>query len=148
MQVLLRFRGGARGMLWASQVAVGNENALRLRVYGTKGGIEWAQENPNRMTFTRFGEAKQILTRGGAGAFGAGQRTLRVPPGHPEGYLEGFATLYAEAAALIRHADEGVPLPEGVHAPGIADGMLGMRFIAACIASSASDGTWTPLPGY
>ena len=139
--VMLRFEGGAKGMLWTSQVAVGNENALRLRVYGTRGGIEWAQENPNTMTFTRFGEPKQILTRGGAGATPEGQRTLRVPPGHPEGYLEGFATLYSEAAALIRGDATGSPS----HLPGIADGLAGMRFIASCIASSNNNGAWTPV---
>ena len=145
VHVMLRFDGGAKGMLWASQVAVGNENALRLRVHGTKGGIEWDQENPNVMTFTRFGQPKQILTRGGAGSIAAGARVSRIPPGHPEGYLEGFATIYSEAAALIRNADQGTPLPDGVHAPTIGDGLQGMRFIAACIASSKANGAWTPL---
>ncbi|MBB93769.1 MAG: oxidoreductase [Rhodobacteraceae bacterium] len=145
VHVMLRFAGGVKGMLWASQVAVGNENALRLRVYGTKGGLEWAQENPNVLRFTRFGEPSQILTRGGAGSTPAGARVTRIPPGHPEGYLEGFATIYAEAAALVAHARDGTPLPEGLHAPGIEDGLDGMRFIAACIASSQADGAWTPL---
>lgn len=144
VHVMLRYAGGAKGMLWASQVAVGNENAVRLRIHGTKGGLDWAQENPNVMTFTRFGEPKQILTRGGAGATEAGQRNLRVPPGHPEGYLEAFATIYAEAAHLIRAA-QGAPLPEVVHAPNIHDGIKGMRFIAACIASSRGNGVWTVL---
>jgi len=140
VQVMLRFDGGAKGMLWASQVAVGHENALRLRVYGTKGGLEWAQEVPNEMRFTRFGQPSQILTRGGAGATGAGQRNLRVPPGHPEGYLEAFATIYTEAAALIRGEGNGE-----VHTPTLADGLEGMRFIAACIASSQADAAWTKL---
>ncbi|SPF77445.1 Gfo/Idh/MocA family protein [Pseudoprimorskyibacter insulae] len=144
VHVMLRFKGGAKGMLWASQVAVGNENGLRLRIAGTKGGIEWAQENPNVMTFTRFGEPKQILTRAGAGASPAGLRGTRTPGGHPEGYLEGFATIYAEAAALVRHA-KGAPLPEGVHTPDIEDGLLGMRFISACIASSRNNAAWTML---
>ncbi|CUH77518.1 Gfo/Idh/MocA family protein [Tropicibacter naphthalenivorans] len=138
VHVMLRFDGGAKGMLWASQVAVGNENALRLRVYGTKGGIEWAQENPNQMTFTRFGEAKQILTRGGAGATEAGLAGVRIPPGHPEGYLEGFATLYADAAARIRGA-------KAEALQGIDEGLSGMRFIKACIASSQNNGAWTEL---
>lgn len=138
-QVMLRFKGGAKGALWASQVAVGNENALRLRVFGEKGGIDWAQENPNVMTFTRFGEPKQILTRGGAGATGAGQRVTRIPGGHPEGYLEGFATIYAEAARLIRGGDAEA------HLPGIAEGLAGMRFIAACVESSAQDAAWVAL---
>ncbi|WP_121630929.1 Gfo/Idh/MocA family protein [Tropicibacter alexandrii] len=139
VHVMLRYKGGAKGMLWTSQVAVGNENALRLRIYGTKGGIDWAQENPNVMTFTRFGEPKQILTRGGAGSTPAGQAGLRVPPGHPEGYLEGFATIYAEAAEVIRTGQGGDILP------GVADGVAGMRFIKACIESSRADGVWTAL---
>ncbi|WP_425070253.1 Gfo/Idh/MocA family protein [Sagittula sp. S175] len=138
-QVMLRFKGGAKGALWASQVAVGNENALRLRVYGEKGGFEWAQENPNVMTFTRFGQPKQILTRAGAGATEAGLRNTRTPGGHPEGYLEGFATIYAEAAALIRGND-----PDA-HVPGIKEGLAGIRFIAACVESSARDAAWVTL---
>lgn len=143
-QVMLRYASGARGTLWVSQIAVGNENALRLRVYGDRGGLEWAQETPNELRFTRFGEASRILTRGGPG------RRLRACaicacPGHPEGYLEAFATLYAEAAALIRAHNAGKPAPEGAQVPGIADGMLGMRFIAACQDSAAKDAGWVAL---
>lgn len=145
VQVRMRFAGGARGMLWASQVAVGHENGLRLRVYGETGGLEWSQENPNRMLFSRLGDPPRILTRGGAGSTEAGLRGLRVPPGHPEGYLEGFATLYADAAAMIRQADHGGPAPEDVAVPDAAQGLRGMRFIAACLASSAADGVWTAL---
>src|SRR5690606_26520339 len=100
--ILLRFAGGAKGVIWASQVAPGNENALRLRVYGTKGGLEWSQEQPNHLWFTPFGQPKQLITRGGAGAGAAAARITRIPSGHPEGYLEGFATIYAEAARAIR----------------------------------------------
>lgn len=145
VHVMLRFEGGAKGMLWASQVAVGNENALRLRVHGTKGGIEWAQENPNVMTFTRFGEPKQILTRGGAGSTAEGQRNTRVPAGHPEGYLEGFATIYAEASSLIRAAQAGTQAEGTVHTPGIEEGLEGMRFIVACIRSSQGDAEWVSM---
>lgn len=145
VHAMLRFDGGAKGMLWASQVAVGNENALRLRVHGTQGGIDWAQENPNVMHFTRFGKPKQILTRAGAGATDAGMRHIRVPAGHPEGYLEGFATIYAEAAETIRHAKNGTLLPAEVHTPGLVDGLTGMRFIAACIESSCDDAAWVRL---
>ncbi len=145
VHVMLRFEGGAKGMLWASQVAVGNENALRLRVHGTRGGLEWAQENPNRMLFTRFGEPTQVLTRAGAGANAAGQRHIRVPAGHPEGYLEGFATLYAEAAEIVRHRARGTQPPPEVLAPGLDEGLEGMRFIAACIASSQNGSAWTAM---
>ena len=134
--IRLRFEGGAKGTVWASQVAVGNENGLRLRIYGDKGGIEWGQENPNVMTFARFGEPKQIITRGGAGLGGDAGQWTRIPPGHPEGYLEGFANLYTDAADLI------LGLGDGAHLPGIEAGMDGMWFIDACQRSSASDGAW------
>lgn len=145
VHVLLRYDGGAKGMLWASQVAVGNENALRLRVYGTKGGLEWEQENPNVMHFTRFGEPKQRLTRAGAGSTDAGQRNIRIPPGHPEGFLEGFATLYTEAAGIIRNLQAGAPVGDALHAPGIEDGVKGVRFISACIESSRKDSAWVEI---
>jgi predicted dehydrogenase len=144
-QVMLRFKGGAKGMLWASQIAVGNENALRLRIYGSKGGIDWDQETPNQMTVTQFGQPKQIFTRAGAAAAGAGLRHLRTPGGHPEGYLEAFATLYTEAAQLIRARKTGSDLPQDVHLPDINDGILGMQFIAACIESSANDAAWVTV---
>ncbi|WP_432254779.1 Gfo/Idh/MocA family protein [Limimaricola sp. AA108-03] len=144
--VLLRFGGGARGMLWSSQVAPGNENALRLRVYGDKGGLEWAQEDPNALWFTPHGEAKRLIRRGGGGAHEAANAVSRIPAGHPEGYLEAFATLYAEAADAIRAVQQGSDR-EAARAllPGIEDGMAGMAFIAACVASSQRDAAWTKL---
>jgi predicted dehydrogenase len=144
--VMLRFKGGAKGMLWASQVAPGNENALKLRVYGTKGGIEWSQEQPNHLWFTPFGEPKQLLTRAGAGAGPAAARVSRVPSGHPEGYLEGFATIYAEAARAIRAArrKNGKPAKDVVY-PTIHDGVEGVAFVEACVRSSKKDAAWTKL---
>jgi len=143
--ILLRLEGGARGMLWSSQVAPGNENALRLRVYGEKGGLEWAQEDPNYLWFTPFGEPRRLITRGGAGAGAAAARMTRTPPGHPEGYLEGFANIYAEAARAIRAAQAGEAPPEGVLTPGIEDGLNGLRFIDACIRSSGRNGVFVRL---
>ncbi|QIB36414.1 Gfo/Idh/MocA family oxidoreductase [Ancylobacter pratisalsi] len=140
--VLLRFPGGAKGMLWASQVAPGNENLLRLRLYGDKGGLEWEQEDPNRLWFTRFGEPRQLFTRNGAGSWPEAARVSRVPPGHPEGYLEAFATIYAEAARAIRAHQRGETVPEGTTYPTLADGLAGMRFIAACVASSKRNAAW------
>ena len=144
--VMLRFRGGAKGMLWASQVAPGNENALKLRVYGTKGGIEWSQEQPNHLWFTPFGEPKQLITRAGAGAGPAAARVSRVPAGHPEGYLEGFATIYAEAARAIRAARKknGKPAKDVVY-PTIHDGVEGVAFVEACVKSSKKNAAWTKL---
>ncbi|MEX2080427.1 MAG: Gfo/Idh/MocA family oxidoreductase, partial [Dehalococcoidia bacterium] len=142
VQVMLRFKGGARGLLWASQVAVGNENALKLRVYGGKGGIEWEQENPNHLWFAPFGQPKRFITRSGAGAAPVAARVTRVPSGHPEGYLEGFANLYAEAARAIRAARTGAKLDKAVTFPGVEDGVKGMAFIEACVKSSARNGAW------
>lgn len=143
--VLLRFAGGARGMLWASQVAPGNENGLRLRVYGDKGGLEWAQEDPNYLWFTPFGEPKRRITRNGAGAGPEAGRVSRIPPGHPEGYLEGFANIYAEAARAIRAHQAGEAAPEGVLYPTLADGLAGMRFVEACVQSSRRNAGWVSL---
>ncbi|PSL19375.1 Gfo/Idh/MocA family protein [Shimia abyssi] len=137
--VMLRFEGGARGMLWCSQVAPGNENGLRIRVYGSKGGLEWAQENPNVMAFTPFGEPTRLLTRGGAGMSNSVAHLTRTPGGHPEGYLEGFANIYSDAAALIRGTADGKDLP------GITEGLQGMHFVNACVTSSARNGAWVKL---
>ncbi|WP_395542150.1 Gfo/Idh/MocA family protein [Neotabrizicola sp. sgz301269] len=143
--VLLRYAGGAKGMLWASQVAPGNENGLRLRIYGEKGGLDWAQEDPNRLWFTAFGQPKQLLTRNGAGADPAGQRVSRVPGGHPEGYLEAFATIYSEAARAIRARDAGEAVPEEVVYPTLKDGLAGMRFVEACVQSAKRNAAWVTL---
>ncbi|WP_395541319.1 Gfo/Idh/MocA family protein [Neotabrizicola sp. sgz301269] len=143
--VLMRYQGGAKGMLWCSQVAPGNENALRLRVYGTRGGLEWAQEDPNYLWFTPFGQPKRLITRGGAGSGPEAARVSRVPPGHPEGYLEGFATLYTEAARAIRAAKSGTPLPEGTTFPGLKEGLEGVAFVDACVRSSGRNGAWVTL---
>ncbi|WP_299401631.1 Gfo/Idh/MocA family oxidoreductase [uncultured Roseobacter sp.] len=143
--VMLRFAGGARGMLWSSQVAPGNENALRLRVYGEKGGLEWEQEHPNHLWHTPFGEPKRLITRNGAGAGEAAARMSRVPPGHPEGYLEGFANIYSEAAeAIVAHRSGQEPDAEVTY-PTIHDGLRGMHFVDACVRSSARNSAWVNL---
>ena len=142
--VMLRFSGGARGMLWCSQVAPGNENGLRLRVYGDKGGLEWAQEDPNYLWFTPLGEQKRLITRSGAGTGPEAGRVTRIPPGHPEGYLEGFATIYSDAAELIWAAIEGRKPDDGARlAPSVQDGVAGVKFIEAVVASSGAGGAWT-----
>jgi predicted dehydrogenase len=143
--VLLRYKGGAKGMLWCSQVSPGNENALRLQVYGEKGGIEWDQENPNSLWFTPLGETKRLLTRGGAGSGPEAGRMTRIPAGHPEGYLEGFANIYAEAARAIRARKAGEPMPVDVVFPTMADGVMGVAFVEACVRSSARNSAWVNL---
>ncbi len=143
---MLRFENGAKGMLWASQVAPGNENNLMVRIYGDKAGIQWRQEDPNHVTFSPLGEPPRRLTRGGPEAGAAAQHASRVPAGHPEGYLEAFAQLYADLAEQIscRIAGQG-PDAASLLVPGARDGLEGVRFIAAAVASSARGGAWTPI---
>ncbi|MFK7761682.1 MAG: Gfo/Idh/MocA family protein [Roseobacter sp.] len=143
--VMLRFHGGAKGMLWCSQVAPGNENALRIRVYGEVGGLEWAQEEPNQLWHTPFGAPKRVITRNGAGASDAAARMSRVPPGHPEGYLEGFANIYSEAADAIIARRAGTALAPEVLFPTIEDGVRGVEFVDACVRSSARNAAWVKL---
>ncbi|MBD9387295.1 Gfo/Idh/MocA family oxidoreductase [Agrobacterium sp. AGB01] len=143
--VMLRFAGGAKGMLWCSQVAPGNENSLKLRVFGTKGGLEWAQEDPNRLWFTPFGQEKRLITRGGAGAGAAAARVTRIPGGHPEGYLEAFATIYTEAAHAIEAKRNGKSVDKAVVYPTVDDGVNGVAFIEACVASSRKNAAWVKL---
>ena len=143
--VLLRYHGGARGMLWSSQVAPGNENALRLRVYGDKGGLEWAQEDPNYLWYTPFGEPRQLITRNGSGAGDSAARVSRIPPGHPEGYLEGFANIYSEAAEAIIAHRAGSIVADDVIFPTVLDGLKGVQFVDACVRSSSRNCAWISL---
>ena len=143
--VMLRYKGGARGMLWCSQVAAGCENGLRIRVYGTKAGIEWAQEDPNYLWVGPLNQPKYRITRGGAGSGPEAGRVTRVPPGHPEGYLEGFANIYAEAARAILARREGVAVDPAVTFPGLKEGVEGVAFVDACVRSSKRNGAWVTL---
>ena len=141
--LMLRYEGGARGMLWASQVSPGNENGLAIRIYGTKAGLSWKQEHPNHLTFTPLGEAPRLITRGGPGSGESAGRVTRVPPGHPEGYLEGFANIYSDAAELIAAQREGRdPDSDALLVPGVRDGFDGMAFITAAVESSHRGGVW------
>ena len=143
--VLLRFAGGARGMLWCSQVAPGNENSLKLRIYGESGGLEWSQEDPNYLWYTPLGEPKRLITRNGAGAGDAAARMSRTPGGHPEGYLEGFANIYSEAAEAILAARDGKQPGKEVIYPTVQDGLAGVKFVDACVRSSAKNAGWVKL---
>lgn len=140
--ILLRYASGARGTLWASQVAAGQENALRLRVYGERGSLEWMQENPNQLIHRPLGEPMRVLTRAGAGvSAGAGART-RIPAGHPEGFIEGFANLYSDFADLIEGI-EAVSRRELL--PSVEDGVKGVRFVEAAVQSMKNGSTWISL---
>ena len=141
--VLLRYTNGARGMLWSSQVAPGNENGLRVRVYGSKAGLAFSQEHPNELWFTPLGGRPQLITRGGAGAGAAAARATRIPAGHPEGYLEGFAQLYRDVAEQIQARwEQRPPDPLACWVPTAEDGARGMKFIEAVVESSRADGRW------
>ena len=144
--MLLRFNGGARGMLWSSQVAPGHENGLRLRLYGEKAGLEWFQEQPNHLLHTPFGEAPRRISRNGPGASAVAGHASRIPAGHPEGYLEAFAQLYRDLAEQVAARLDGRdPAPASLLVPGIEEGLRGMRFIAAAVESSRHDAAWTPV---
>jgi predicted dehydrogenase len=145
VQVMLRYPNGARGMLWASQMATGCENALKLRVFGTEASLTFDQENPNELWLTPQGGSAQRLTRGRVSG-AAAEAATRVPSGHPEGYLEAFAQLYRDAAAQIHALDAGLPVPaESTWLPTVRDGVAGMKFIDAVLASDAAGSRWVDL---
>lgn len=134
--VLLRFAGGAKGMLWATQMAPGFENEVAIRVIGDKGSLEWSQSDLNKLRLTPIGEPTRIFSRGAAGFRGM----ARAPAGHPEGFIEAFATLYRDAADLITGGEQEIAT-----LPGIEDGVAGMRFISACVASARANSAWCNL---
>jgi len=144
VQVLLRYQGGARGMLWASQVAPGHGNDLRIGVYGSKGSVQWAQERPDELLWTPLGEPTRIVKRGTSAANVAAARVSRIPGGHPEGYLEAFASLYGEIAAHLLAARDSVSPPADAEFPTIDDGLRAVEFTEAVQASSCAGGAWVP----
>jgi predicted dehydrogenase len=147
VQMLLRYEAGVRGMLWASQVAPGNENNLRLRIYGEKAGLDWQQENPNYLRFTPYGKPFQVITRNGPAASASAKHASRLPSGHPEGYLEAFAQLYTDLAEQIAaHQAKRPAAPESLLVPTVADGVAGVHFIAAVLESSRRNAAWVNLP--
>jgi len=143
--VLLRFRGGAKGILHASQICVGEENNLSLRVWGEKGGLEWRQEHPNELLVKYPDRPTEIWRRGNAYLSPATQQLRRIPPGHPEGYLEAFANLYREAFRAIRAEVAGRAAPHDVDYPTVDDGVTGMRFIELVVRSSRAGARWVRM---
>lgn len=146
LAALLRLEGGARGVLKASQIAAGDENGLRIRVHGEKGGLDWSQMEPNTLTLRWLDRPAEIVRAGGPGLAPQTAAMLRTPSGHPEGYIEAFATLYRSFAAAVR-AGATVPPERGAPGwfPGITDGLRTMTFVEAMIANSAGDAKWTAL---
>ena len=147
VQLLLHYEKNVKGMLWASQVAPGNDNHLGLRIYGDKAGIAWNQEKANELLFAPYGEPPRTIARNGAGSLPVAGHASRLPSGHPEGYLEGFAQLYTDLAEQI-HArlENRQPDVAAMLVPGIQDGVDGLRFITAVLASSQNNSAWTALP--
>ena len=141
-QISLRFKEGAKGTIWSSQIAPGNENHLQIRIYGEKAGLEWCQEDPNYLYFTKYGEPKQKITRGGAGALSVSNEVTRIPPGHPEGYLEGFANIYTDVANALIDKKNGTFNPDNHQFPSVEDGLEGIKFIERSVASSSSNSSW------
>ena len=141
--VLLRYENGVKGMLWSSQVAPGNENSLKIRIYGDKGGLEWEQENPNYLRVDIFGEAKKIIRRAGNETTDVAGRVTRIPPGHPEGYLEGFANIYSDFAKQIHAIKNNQKIEdELLLVPSIEDGLKGVKFISAVVESGLGGSKW------
>jgi predicted dehydrogenase len=141
--MLLRFDNGARGHLWVTALAVGNENLLRIRVYGSKGGLEWDQENPNLMRVTRLGQQPRLVTKAGLEDTEASRAACRPPAGHAEGYIEAFANIYREVAEVILAREEGrPPSPLALQVPTVEDGARGVRFMLAALESADAGGEW------
>ncbi len=146
VNALLRFKGGGKGVLSISQVATGEENGLALRVYASGGAVKWSQENPNYLEFNRYGEPRQVLTRGQGYLSDAAAGATRIPTGHPEGYLEAFATIYDGVVEAIRNHIDGDPMKtEDYNFPTVHDGVRGMEFIYKTVESCDSGSTWVDL---
>jgi predicted dehydrogenase len=141
--VLLRLEGGAKGVLTCSQIACGEENDLVIRVYGTQGGLEWRQQEPNTLVMKPAGAPWQLLRTGGGYTGVAARASTRIPAGHPEGYLEAFANVYRAFAADVRCAAAGEPLVGGY--PTVDDGVRGMKFVRSVVESSRDGGRWVSL---
>jgi len=149
VNLLLRFQGGGKGMMTISQVATGEENGLKIRVYATQGAILWAQENPNELKVYRYGQPRQTLTRGHADYLSeAANACTRIPTGHPEGYLEAFATIYTGVTEAVRRHLDGRPLKiEEYDFPTVYDGLRGMQFITQAVESADNGSTWVSMGG-
>jgi predicted dehydrogenase len=145
--VLVRFKGGARGIIYASQVSNGDENDLAIRVYGTKKSLEWHQEEPNDLIVKDARSPRQVYRRGNDYVTGAAADNTRIPFGHPEGFIEAFANVYNAAAVAIRDECTGkFPRKSGYDYPDIRDGIIGMAFIETVVKSSKSKEKWIKFP--
>ncbi len=146
VNVLLRFKSGGKGVLTISQVATGEENGLALRVYASEGAVKWNQENPNYLDLYRYGEPRQMLTRGQGYLSEPAKNCSRIPTGHPEGYFEAFATIYCGIAEAVRKSIDGEPLSTDEYDfPTVYDGLRGMKFITRAVESSRDGAKWVSM---
>jgi len=144
--ILVNYKSGARGVYWSSQVAAGHDNALRLRIYGTKGAVEWFQETPNTARLSLLGRPTATLSRGRDPMSPRAQSLSRIPSGHPEGYFESFANIYSTYIAALAKALRGETLtPADLDFPTVDDGLRGVRYIEACVESSAKGAVWLKM---
>ena len=141
--LLLRYDGGARGSMWVTNSAAGGEHGLAIKLFGDRGGVEWRQEEPNKLLYRRLKDVPEVLTRAGPGLSAAAQRATRVALGHPEGYFEAFANLYSEAAAAIVARRTGRPPDPAIDFPTVLDGARGVKFVEAAVESGRNGGRWT-----
>jgi predicted dehydrogenase len=143
--MLLRYKGGARGVLYASQISVGDENNVNIRVYGTNASLEWHQEHPNELVVKYQEAPRKIFRRGNAYLSDVAKRFTRLPGGHPEAFIEAFANIYLEAARAIEAEVAGRPIPKDCDFPTVDDGVIGMAFIAAAVESAKNGSVWTKM---
>lgn len=144
--IMVDYQGGSKGLYWCSQIAVGKDNGLRVRIFGSKGSIEWAQENPNYVTVASLEGPTQILSRGRDSIYPIAESFSRVPAGHPEGYFEAFANVYKAFISYVGKTKNGEELlPEDLDFPGVAMGIDGVRFIEKCVESSGGNAAWVSV---
>jgi predicted dehydrogenase len=144
--VMVNYEGGAKGVYWSSQIAAGHDNALRLRIYGTKGAVEWLQETPNTARVSYLDRPTGTISRGRDPMSARAQSLSRLPSGHPEGYFESFANVYSTFIAALAKKLRGEPLAAvDLDVPGVDDGVRGVRFIEACVESSAKGAIWIDM---
>ncbi|AXT58935.1 gfo/Idh/MocA family oxidoreductase [Aquimarina sp. AD10] len=143
--ILLRFENGAKGTMTFSQIATGEENGLAIKIYGTKGSVDWHQENPNELVVKWLDQPKQTYTPGGNGGYPEASEYVRIPAGHPEGYLEGFATVYRSFAKELNHVKQGNSPSSLPDFPTVQDGVRGMNFIYKAVESSSNNASWVTL---
>ena len=146
VNALLRFKGGGKGVLTISQIAPGEENGLKIRIYGSKGAIVWAHENPNYMEVYKIGEPRTTITRASGYLSDVAAAATRIPQGHPEGYLEAFATIYNGVTEAVRAYIDGKPLTSGEYNfPTVYDGLRGMQFIHSTVEPCAQGSVWLKI---